>query len=260
MTDPTQNRPTRTTNGAPKSRIIESNTKKRKREDLDESNPKLREFLQVMQPSRAKGQEILEEEHPQKVVPEDDSDGEYESIPNKKRQTTTQEPYIPSIPSMPAATPPQNSTQLEKTPVAIKQQAIEPPTSSAPAIASTGDATDDEWLRSRTNRLLDLMDVDELVAPAVPAQDTSIPVPVGDNSVSGPESSHAAGDESATGEATAEDPALELAVEDPAVESIRQTSRLYVRNLPYRVTEDDLAGCFEKFGELEQVRAFLSSH
>jgi multiple RNA-binding domain-containing protein 1 len=41
---------------------------------------------------------------------------------------------------------------------------------------------------------------------------------------------------------------------DPTIEAIKSNGRLFVRNLPYSASEDDLRRHFEPFGPLEEVR------
>jgi hypothetical protein len=103
---------------------------------------------------------------------------------------------------------------------------------------------DDDWLRSRTSRLLDLVDPDE------------IPIPTAPISMDGP----AIVQEEAS--ALDLDPPQEADLEkeneaetlDPEIEKIRVNGRLFVRNLPYSATEDDLRKHFESYGNLEEVR------
>jgi multiple RNA-binding domain-containing protein 1 len=40
---------------------------------------------------------------------------------------------------------------------------------------------------------------------------------------------------------------------DDSLEAIRRTSRLFVRNLPYSATQEDLRETFERFGTIEEV-------
>jgi multiple RNA-binding domain-containing protein 1 len=40
---------------------------------------------------------------------------------------------------------------------------------------------------------------------------------------------------------------------DPILEEISKNGRLFVRNLPYTATEDDLRNHFQPFGSLEEV-------
>lgn len=165
-------------------------------------------------------------------VPEAESDEEYEAVPNKSRQKTPPGPILSSTPILAAPTQP-----------AVTDEVIVDTT--AP------DATDDDWLRSRTNRLLDLMDPTEL------SVGTGVVSNAGVNAVA----------ETAT---TTEEPSEpkkleELAAEenraetehekpDAVVEAIRTNGRLFARNLPYAASEDELRKHFEPYGSLEEVR------
>jgi multiple RNA-binding domain-containing protein 1 len=53
-------------------------------------------------------------------------------------------------------------------------------------------------------------------------------------------------------ETTIEASGGELAKDD-SLEAIRRTSRLFVRNLPYSATQEDLREAFERFGTIEEV-------
>ncbi|KAF3891521.1 Multiple RNA-binding domain-containing protein 1 [Trichophyton interdigitale] len=103
---------------------------------------------------------------------------------------------------------------------------------------------DDDWLRSKTSRLLGLLDdEDEMAAetwkgkPSEDARDKP-PVPAKTSST----------------KATAEE---EESVPEPPpdanIESIRLTGRLFIRNLPYNASEDDLNAAFSRFGKIEET-------
>jgi multiple RNA-binding domain-containing protein 1 len=206
---------------------------------VDEADPKLKEFLEVMQPaSKSKNwaTQTMDDpmtEPPTKIqaieVPEAESDEEYEAVPEKSRQK-----------SPPKATVPTPTVVVPAQPAVVDEVILD---STAP------DATDDDWLRGRTNRLLDLMDPEDIAA-----------------ATNGP----ASADGSAMAEMTTEPlesmdvemtPAVEQDNEqndeekpDPVIEAIRSNGRLFVRNLPYTASEDDLRKQFEPFGLLEEVR------
>lgn len=209
---------------------------KRKRGDIDESDPKLKEFLEVMQPaSKAKvwsEQEQDVSEPPKKVqaieLPEAESDGEYEAVPNKPKKHTPP-PIVPQ--------------EVLPIPVPI----VEEPQESATAEPAAPDATDDDWLRSRTNRLLDLMNPEDIPSaqgrPTIPIQDTE-DQPMVDKLEEPP----------AAVETEVEEPMEADDKPDPTIEAIKATGRLFVRNLPYAATEDDLREHFAAHGTLEEVR------
>ncbi|KAK8074795.1 multiple RNA-binding domain-containing protein 1 [Apiospora hydei] len=150
---------------------------------MDESNPKFQEYLNVMQHAKnsanlVHGMDVdgLTINTPttadQPKVDGSASDDEYEVVPERpakrvSRQTDQTAASIPSHPSTAKETP----TDTVPAPVTDdgSTQQMEVDESNEPA-ATTVPATDDEWLRNRTNRLLDLVDDDdispELLAPS----------------------------------------------------------------------------------------------
>ncbi|GAB0135878.1 hypothetical protein EsDP_00004200 [Epichloe bromicola] len=237
----------------------DTNPKKRKREEPNASDLKLREFLQVMRSGREGV--IADETNPtvgadqvsrpgQLTVPEDESDEEYEQIPlrnEKSRKIDTHQ----HKPEAAAAKPPMKGerNQDDDTPVNTTKGKAEQVGSD---ITDDGPpatrATDDDWLRSRTNRLLDLVEPSDLVSGAVHSlvEDKSEQDIIIDG-----QTSHST--DVVTPDMTEQaETSKELAEED-AVETISRTSRLFVRNLPYSATEDDLREAFDKFGALEEV-------
>lgn len=228
----------------PRAKEADANGKKRKREGVDESDPKLKEYLDMMRPGQANssklegiyGQQPGEQQDVEMaVVPVDDeSDDEYEAIPAKKskhREEVLQEAPAAQVHApLPVVDPPQ----------AVDQDM---PDAKGPA-----DATDDDWLRSRTNRLLDLVDPDDQAAlppPRAPPSQapavTSEPSPLEEV-----ELDHAPSESS--GESV-----VEKTDEEIASEQVLRTGRLFVRNLPFKATEAELAKHFRKYGETEEV-------
>jgi len=212
---------------------------KRKRSDVDESDPKLKEFLEVMQPASklktlAKSMEDdTMMEPPTKLqaleIPEGESDGEYETVPQKSRKK--------SPPKVVAPTP---APIAAEQPVAPEEPTIDP-------IAPN--ATDDDWLRSRTNRLLDLMRPEDIVAGTTAGSSSRNVEPVAETSAS-VDQPVGSNDEPAEGTLVQEGEENP----DPTMEAIKSNGRLFVRNLPYSASEDDLRRHFEPFGPLEEVR------
>jgi multiple RNA-binding domain-containing protein 1 len=212
---------------------------KRKRSDADDADPKLKEFLEVMQPASkpktwaTQGEDDPALEPPTKMqaieVPEAESDGEYEAVPKKSRKTS----------------PPKAIIQME--PIAVSSM-IKRPTEDDEAVVAPAapGGTDDDWLRSRTNRLLDLVDPEELVVHS------RVEASANENTVT----------ETAIGEpVTNEEPSIEEEEfegfedekPDPVIEAIKSNGRLFVRNLPYTASEEDLREHFETFGTLDEV-------
>lgn len=120
------------------------------------------------------------------------------------------------------------------------------------SIAGKNTISDEEWLRTHTNRLLDLVDLDEMDATP-----TGIGKPVSapnKDDADGSTPSELAKESDLLGESRCA-PSI-----DPLVEKIRQTSRLYVRNLPYSATEGQLSQKYGSFGDVEvSSRANLPS-
>jgi multiple RNA-binding domain-containing protein 1 len=232
----------------PRAKETDANGKKRKREDVEESDPKLKEYLDIMRPGQATssklegiyGQQPGEQNDVEMaVVPADaESDDEYETIPVKKpkhrEEAVEQSPSVQVHVPPPAVQPPQDIDQ-------------DMPDAKGPA-----DATDDDWLRSRTNRLLDLVDPDDHSAlPRPPAPPTETPA-----ATTRPSPSAEAQSERAPSEAPSE-PVVEKTGEEAATEQVLRTGRLFVRNLPFKATEAELAKHFQKYGETEEVSKLL---
>ena len=214
---------------------------KRKRSDVDEADPKLKEFLEVMQPASKANKWATSdvndiEEPPTKMqaleLPEGESDVEYEAVPKKPRKK-----------SPPKEVPIAKSVSILPEP-SLSKLADEPMPD-----ANTTNATDDDWLRSRTNRLLDLMEPEDIVAGAVTSANTNV---VAETSA-GPTQHHDStihADEENIHEEPAEE---EVEHQDPIIEAIKTNGRLFVRNLPYTASEDDIRQHFQSFGTLEEV-------
>ena len=221
---------------------------KRKREDPAEpgDKAKLFEFLEVMRPpSKSKRWENQDAEASQVSSRPAPGEGDamiqaarnedvYEHIPkrrNKERQNEVEnvlstDPPVPvDVSSVDAGTIPTNSD--------LSQELIQEPLTKPLAVS------DDDWLRSRTSRLLGLMDDDDIQhtakpkdAPAVEAGPSEAPEQI-KGSVS--DASVQTNEESK--------------VEQPALE--RETvgnGRLFVRNLTYTTTQEDLRKHFEDHG------------
>lgn len=232
----------------------EENSLKRKRDKPQDKteNPKLKEFLQVMQkPSNvswndtaeiSQGDSVYGIEAPQSVdVVEAESEDEYEMITKKPKKESkhggNSEELLHDTIQGSATEKIANSPELEGDPDPLK------------ATDSSNDGkTDVDWLRSRTNRVLDLVDEDEeeirptqkpiihSLEPEKPPQiaaSTTDPVP----------------------EENAQDTEMETVTTNADEQAIRLSRRLFLRNLSYSITEDDLRAGFAQFGHLEEVRS-----
>lgn len=237
-----------------------SNTK-RKREEPEPVDSKLQEFLSVMQaPSKikkwaAEGIAVGNEEPPTKIqaieASKAESDDEYEVIPKKAKQA---EPKNKSSPQ-PVPIPAQDSRPDEQSPA--EEAVPNPAVAINPALA-----IDDDWLRSKTSRLLDLMEPEEMKEQARKSQ------PVGDEykvdfdqptaECDIAENSEKDGEMALVAQEPKRDQVMQEAL-DPILHEILANGRLFIRNLPYSTTEDDLREHFSKYGTLEEVHLPLDA-
>ncbi|QDS70933.1 hypothetical protein FKW77_006772 [Venturia effusa] len=234
----------------------EENPLKRKRGEKAQDeveHSKLKEFLQVMQkPSKKswqdEGANLLggpvkgAEAEPLMAVAEADNDDEIQTINKKSKQDTrhAQEPkafILSPIDPMEAPTPP------------VEQ----PPHAQTDSCEEKSDA---DWLRSKTSRLLDLADDDDendALARPIPATSTQIPMSAMSRDASPTKSQM---------ESSAEIHAdVEMGDETANAdeEAIRLSKRLFLRNLAYSITEDDVRAGFAPFGGLEEVHVPMDS-
>jgi multiple RNA-binding domain-containing protein 1 len=112
--------------------------------------------------------------------------------------------------------------------------------------------SDADWLRSKTSRLLGLLDEEEQAdLPTRPAAPTSKIQPVEEDSDN--EAPPAMAEPT---EATTEEPVEEKDY-NADVELIRISGRLFLRNLAYGATEADLEKIFVPFGKIDEVSLFF---
>ncbi|KAI2625988.1 RNA-binding domain-containing protein [Hypomontagnella submonticulosa] len=270
---PTDNGETiRTTKQSSEPETKAENAKKRKRDELDESDPKLREFLNVMQPTKASTSTIHGiaadpvDEPPAKYAAvaanEGASDDEYEVVPSRRKKDQPLDKPKPAIKVVEAMNghPQKDIDMVEEAQVPKGEEEAVLTATGATETAVRAAATDDDWLRSRTNRLLDLVD-DEDIVPAVAPSGDLPSVPPGQEREE-PEVVDATVDEDqdmndANGQSDSDKPGTET--QDDALDTVRKTKRLFVRNLPYSATEDDLKSHFESYGEVEEVHVPMDS-
>ncbi|KAL4928532.1 RNA-binding ribosome biosynthesis protein MRD1 [Aspergillus undulatus] len=112
---------------------------------------------------------------------------------------------------------------------------------------TTEPVSDSDWLRSKTSRLLGLLDEDEQAAFTAPAP-LSNDAPMADSTIDTPNVENV------------EKPAVDSSEKAPTapevdtnIENIRISARLFVRNLSYDTKESDLQPLFSPFGKLEEV-------
>ena len=239
--------------------LTDTNTdekRKRKREGTPDSvgNPKLQEFLEVMRPpsksnmwehqdakfSQDSVRPISRAENAMTRAAQNEEAREH--VPKKRKRERqvvgkdvvhAETPEPPVIPSVDAKTAPSDPDLSKKT-------TREPMNDSLTV-------SDADWLRARTSRLLGLMDEGDVQATPLPedaptekASLSKVPELVNDHSVS---------------DASAETDE-ELEVEGAVFENeAAGNGRLFVRNLTYTVTEEDLRKHFDDrgHGTIEEV-------
>lgn len=232
------------------------NLGKRKRDDLRTEEPrdrKLQEFLEVMQPPSKS-----------KTWANDDS-----------VKISTRVERIPS-PSVQVAEARHNHVQLKPKITRVtkevellddfKSTAIsDSQVSSDPLLLATSQVandaaqppTDEAWLRSRTSRLLGLEEAEDppdLTTQAVSDEEEEAerynpPKKPGQNPSAGQDITTEG--PAATGELTP------ISSVDPSINDNSASERLFVRNLSYTTTEEDLRSHFETYGAITEVSLSL---
>ncbi|OCL12545.1 RNA-binding domain-containing protein [Glonium stellatum] len=238
------------------------NPLKRKRAgpELVESDPKLKEFLEVMQPpSKAKTWKNEQVQDVDGVMPlaedivhgaespEGGSDDEYQVV-SKKSKRVLESSEKPSKDSG------RFSHNSENAPVQDNQQTAEDvkdvTEATEESIPSGGPVSDADWLRSRTSRLLGLEDDnDGPTKPPVPHEDEATSNEIADNDAHRKDASKSPephGDHRNGQDVDEEE-------SDANENAARATGRLFLRNLSYDLSEDDLRSRFQSFGSLQEV-------
>lgn len=224
------------------------NALKRKR-DVPEQDPKLAEFLQAYEaPSKTNiwtnadaqvGGPVaaVDDAVPEIAVPEDESDGEYQLITKKPKvaQESVQRPVAPLEASANLA------MKVESADKIVQAETMDG--ANMDATTETGPVSDADWLRSRTDRVLDFIEDDDVPianTTTLSAKPDPIAEPAEDISDQKVEPPQVEVEQSVDAVPTEED-------------KIRETGRLYIRNLHFDVTEDDLREHFGQHGALEEV-------
>jgi len=244
---------------------------KRKRPTAPESeqNPKLQEYLETMRPrAKTKRLEMPQSDvapDPQQTrVPNDDiiasNEDEYQTI-NRVAKTQTTAHTAPNLPPLinagaTRAVDGQNLGPHEEDEV-VEGEITEPGIDSTQAAMIP--SSDADWLRSRTTRLLGLTDGndDNTASSTRHAINAQYPADAAQQLPPTVETTHEAyagpvrGDEE---EHIIETDANVTSSTSGPEDQIRESKRLYLRNLSYTLTEDDLRTTFSHFGNLIEVR------
>jgi multiple RNA-binding domain-containing protein 1 len=238
--------------------LSDSNHLKRKRDEDTQKDAKLQEYLTVMQrPSKTKtwanDEEITESIGPTTAVAPVDADqpSDEPSQSQKKKQKTDQVKSS-SLADGETVRASSRSGIQEKTPNEFPKSDVENQASHEevePLAEPSGQdqpQSDADWLRSRTSRLLGLLDDEEQ------AEHYTHKVPE-ENERESPVSEQGASETSDI----RHPPELEQTVGDRDVDAdvalIRSSGRLFLRNLPYDASEVDLEPMFSPFGKIEEV-------
>lgn len=222
--------------------------RKRENETTEEKDAQLQEFLDVVRPKSRRTQweqdtsmrpDTASESSKPVEDAEDQSDNEYEEIPRSAERKPPQ--HVVNDEVVEPASENLESDEVKET---------EP--SENKAIVSDAD-----WARSRTSRLLGLLNDDE-------EEDQM------DTGTSNPPDANPSDDEVEKGQPkrSSSGPAKHAMLTPPAdsmeddvvkddgekdQSGVRSSMRLFVRNLPYDVKDEDLEREFEVFGNLEEV-------
>ncbi|MCJ1395304.1 Multiple RNA-binding domain-containing protein 1 [Xylographa bjoerkii] len=247
-----------------------SSGKRKLGDTLEKSaNPKLQEFLEVMQPpSKSKtwanesavgtGANITPVVETVQVSQKDDATEEgYEPVPKKRKRSPLAMSQLDKTLLSETVLSTDETTE-NPSPETISTKDTEDKKSPEPSEPTAAASSDADWLRSRTSRLLGLVDDDD---------DATIPKPTTaeDNDRDGTaikERPHEP--KRRTSEAGSQTDEIQLqstkemdASQDDQPENEVQkalsTGRLFVRNLSYTTSEDDLRAHFSRYGALAEV-------
>ena len=234
-------------------------------------NPKLQEFLSTMAPASrgktwANEDALADGSSPVAFATMDGdqaSEDEYQTISKKRKRNVEHEEVekrevVAAFPnsSEPQVTVvsdsgPKIAAQVGTRPDGEESVTLEVMETGLPPIAA---ASDDDWLRSRTNRLLDLVDDDEFDdrKQTVTARLESPRKVVSDDEKHKEMELEETPDlENMISNARSPDTSEDISPENP------NTGRLFIRNLSYSATDAELQAVLAKYGSVEEVRVFF---
>ena len=231
----------------------------------DVTNPKLKEFLNVMQPP-SKGKlwanedtiasgagTAVERENVAVNLKDDQSDEQYQPVP-KRRKLSAKDAPDQDYERLNQVEEPTAQKVHEHVPAEVSTEEKVEEEVPGQRVISESTASDADWIRSRTSRLLGLVDDDEDDVKPV-----NVPPP--DSVREGQSQLDTAKQTSDAGSQTDEEffeqnEATALPAELPVEESI-STARLFVRNLSYSTSQDDLRDYFGQNGVVSEVRELI---
>lgn len=237
--------------------MASDNALKRKWEaDAKSQDPKLQEYLALTQTSKTRtwandDNTAMALAAHQAVAPINiptQDNISTEELPSHPKKVRIQEPAATGDAEKPQAMEVDKSDDAEEESSPVEEDAD-------PAQINAGPVSDSDWLRSKTSRLLGLLDEDEQAefekhkaaqpsASESPQIEESRTVAFEDNPQ--PTTDPAAVEDEDAVETTPERP-------DPNVDLIRDSARLFLRNLAYDTTDADLQPLFAPFGKLDEV-------
>ncbi|KAL4961686.1 RNA-binding ribosome biosynthesis protein MRD1 [Aspergillus stella-maris] len=227
-----------------------SNLKRKRDGEPAPQDPKTQEYLSLItQPSKIRTwanddqlpTPVEADSQPKEQPAEDDTTQEELTYAQRKKAKLGQDNTADSnAPGDAGHSPVADENNVESAPEASEEKQEEQDQAPEPV-------SDSDWLRSKTSRLLGLLDEDEQEAfqpPAAVDEDT----PMVDSKVD------------AITVGSAEKPAENVAEKAPTapevdtnIENIRISARLFIRNLSYETKESDLQPLFSPFGKLEEI-------
>lgn len=233
------------------------NALKRKREaEAKSQDPKLQEYLALTQTSKTRtwanddstAMALAAQQAVASINTPTQDNISTEELPSHPKKVRVHEPAATGDAEKPQAMEVDKSDDAEEESSPAEEDADS-------AQVDAGPVSDSDWLRSKTSRLLGLLDEDEQAE----FEKHKAAQPTESKSHQMEESRTAAFEDSPqpiTDLAAVED---EDAVEttpqrpDPNVDLIRDSARLFLRNLAYDTTDADLQPLFAPFGKLDEV-------
>ncbi|KAJ6190825.1 hypothetical protein N7519_000846 [Penicillium mononematosum] len=256
---PTRRRDTKNDNDA----SVDNNLKRKRDGEKKPQDPKLQEYLSLMGSSSktrtwANDDEMIKpsvDTVPVINQPAQEEE-EIQDLPSHPKKAKTEKPPTAAKPEQP------EPMVIDKGEEEEVQETPEQDNSAEPEVVDTRPISDEDWLRSKTSRLLGLLDEEEqeefdqqkaTAAVTAPTKAVSPPSASGDESPQRDEESRTAAIEKIAPNTTDVDSITEATPEDPNIDLIRNSARLFLRNLAYDTTESDLQPIFERFGKIEEI-------
>lgn len=233
----------------------EAKRKKQKQKTVvvDESNPKLKEYLEVFDTRKEvqswANDDVIkdantvaeEEEAISKQLVEEaehESDDEYENLPNNNENEDENEEKMVSLSDLPTSKPTDSSIDNND------EEEMQDAPVEDDGLATNAAVSDFDWLKQRQTRIKESTSNED--------SDKTEKVP---ETVTSDEPSKSVFDDSIE----AEESVYEKSEQETNEDKVRSSGRLFLRNLLYSSTEDDFKNLFSKYGELEEVHLAIDT-